>query len=275
MLENTLQKDNCLIHYWLKKNNNAPWVIFLHGAGADHQMFHDQLKANDKQFSTLVWDARGHGKSRPIGTKDFTIKLLVEDLVSIMEKEKIDKATFIGQSMGGNIAQEIAFYYPEKVESLILIDCTWNTQKLTLLEKWTIKVTPFILSIYPWKIMVKQSVKASSLKREVQAYLQNSFLSIGQEDFANIFYATAACLHTEENYHINKPMLIVCGEHDNTGNIKKIAPLWAKSEPNCEFHWIPNASHCANQDNPEVFNPLMTQFLQQNVLSIKNSKMRG
>ncbi|RAL21984.1 alpha/beta fold hydrolase [Thermoflavimicrobium daqui] len=265
LLEKTFQKDGCSIHYWLTPNQDAPWLIFLHGAGANHRMFKDQLKSLDEQFAVLLWDARGHGKSRPMGP-NFSIKLLMDDILSIMDKEMINKATFIGQSMGGNVAQEIAFYYPEKVENLILIGCTWNMQKLTFTEKLTIGLTPLIMSVYPWDLMVKQSIRASSVKYEVQEYLRNAFLSIGSHDFTKIFLATANCLHTEEDYKINKPILLVCGEHDNTGNIKKIAPIWAKSEPQCEFHWIPDAGHCANQDNPEEFNKLMTFFLRNKLL---------
>lgn len=255
-----MSKDGCDIHYWLTLNKGAPWLIFLHGAGADHHMFHDQIQMLDKHYSVLCWDARGHGQSRPMGA-NFSIKLLMEDLLTIMEQEKIDKATLIGQSMGGNIAQEVAFYCPEKIESLILIDCTWNMQKLTRRERLTIQLTPLLMPIYPWNLMVKQSIQASSVKSDVQEYLRNAFLSVGAKDFAKIFLATAACLHTEENYKFNKPILLVCGEHDNTGNIKKIAPIWAESEPQCEFHWISDAGHCANQDNPEEFNQLMTAFL--------------
>jgi pimeloyl-ACP methyl ester carboxylesterase len=68
-------------------------------------------------------------------------------------------------------------------------------------------------------------------------------------------------LHEDEDYYIDKPLLLICGEHDNTGNIKKIAKSWASREPKCEFHWIADAGHCANQDNPEAVNKLLLPFL--------------
>lgn len=50
---------------------------------------------------------------------------------------------------------------------------------------------------------------------------------------------------------------------DRHGNIKKIAPVWAKLESKCEFHRIPNAGHCSNQDNPKAFNSLLVSFLRK------------
>ena len=257
-----LTKDHCPIHYWITPNHKGPWLIFLHGAGADHRMFAKQVNELDPMHGILIWDARGHGLSRPMGA-DFSIKLLVEDLLAIMRIEGIEKATFIGQSMGGNTAQEMVFYYPDKVENLVLIDCACNTWKLSVGEKLALWMSPLIVKLYPWNAMIRQSARAGSVILEVQEYLIDSFSTVGEKDFKKIFLETAACLHEEKDYRINKPLLLVCGEHDDTGNIKKIAPQWAKQEPYCEFHWIENAGHCSNQDNPAAFNALLGQFLRR------------
>lgn len=220
--EKIVEKDGCNIHYWISVKLNAPWLIFLHGAGTDHRMFDNQISAVCDKFSILLWDARGHGLSRPMGN-GFSIKLLIDDLIEIMNIEGIDSATFIGQSMGGNTAQEMSFYHPERVKNLVLIDCTCNTMKLSWIERLLVNSTPFLLPIFPWKLLMNMSAQVSSIKPEVQSYLNETFGVVGKGDFTKIFTETAACLHYEKDYKINKPMLLVCGEFDNTGNIKKIS----------------------------------------------------
>ncbi|TCS95873.1 alpha/beta fold hydrolase [Hazenella coriacea] len=259
LLQRVVSRRGCDIHYWISHWRNRSWLIFLHGAGCDHEMFNEQLQLVNN-FNILLWDARGHGLSRPMG-ESFSIPLVLEDLVEIMNKEGIEQATFIGQSMGGNIAQEMAFYYPNKVEKLVLIDCTCNTMQLSSLEKFYLNITPLLIRLYPWSYLVNASVKASALNTDVQHYLRKVFNLVGKKDFVKIFLATAACLHDEEDYKINKPMLLVYGEKDRTGNIKKIAPTWAASEPQCQLVKIPNASHCSNQDNPTAFNKAIIEFL--------------
>lgn len=93
--EKTMNKDDCQLRYWVSDHGNGPWLGFLHGAGADHEMFNDQIKVIGKKFRVLIWDARGHGLSRPMG-ETFSIKRLVDDLIEMMERENIEKATFIG-----------------------------------------------------------------------------------------------------------------------------------------------------------------------------------
>lgn len=53
LFEKTMNRDGCNIHYWVSHNSNGPWVIFLHGAGADHEMFNDQLQILSEKFKVL------------------------------------------------------------------------------------------------------------------------------------------------------------------------------------------------------------------------------
>ncbi len=258
-LEKIMNKDGCDIHYWVS-GNKGPWLVFLHGAGADHEMFNDQLQVVSRKFKVLLWDARGHGLSRPMGTS-FTIKLLVEDLIEILDRENIDKATFIGQSMGGHTVQQVAFYYPSRVEYLVLIGCACNTMILSKLERFYFNMTPYIIPLCPWKYLMHEIVKESSIKPEVQNYLRKTLKKIGKRDFNKIFLETVACYHYDQKYRINKCILLVYGETDNTGNIKKIAPTWAAKENSCDMVKIDNASHCCNQDNPLKFNEVLMKFL--------------
>jgi hypothetical protein len=56
-------------------------------------------------------------------------------------------------------------------------------------------------------------------------------------------------------------MLLMVGDRDNTGNIRKVAPIWAKHEQQCTYVVIPNALHGANLDNPEFFHKTLLDFL--------------
>lgn len=260
LLNRILEKDGCKIHYWTVRQNGKPWLIFLHGAGLDHQMFADQLPVLRGRFSLLLVDARGHGLSRPMG-KEFCIQLFIDDLMMIMSQEKISKATFIGQSLGGNIAQEIAFFYPDKVESLVLIGCTCNTMKLSSLEGLLLKISPRILSYYPWHFLLKQIAEVSALSQPVRDYIKEAINTMGKKDFVHVFSQTLACLHNEDGYKIPKDVLLLCGKHDHTGNIKRVAPKWAELDPRYQFYFIEDAAHCANQDNPNEVNRILLNFL--------------
>lgn len=263
-IEKIYKKLGCPIHYWISKGKSKKWLIFLHGAGCDHKMFDKQLEYIPNKFSILIWDARGHGKSRPIG-EGFTFDILVNDIINIMDVEECRKAVFIGHSLGGNIVQEISFRYPARVESMVLIGCKKNTKRLRLSEKIEMKLTPASLKVYPWNALIKQNKKVSGFSKEVRDYIDKTYRSIGKDDFIRIFNEATKVYHYEKNYKINRPILYLYGEYDKTVDIKKDIDCWQKSEENCICHRIKGAAHNANQDNYNRVNDLIVKFLNNRV----------
>ncbi len=120
-----------------------------------------------------------------------------------------------------------------------------------------------MLKFYPAEMLKRQSVQASAVKKDVRAYLEDVFSNLSKEEFSTIFLETVGCLHEEPNYRIEHPLVLVHGEHDGTGNIKKGAQRWAAREPHCQYIVLPDAGHCANQDNPEFSNTILLNFCKE------------
>lgn len=252
---------NCEIHYWYRKGAEDKWVLFFHGAGVDHEMFEDQYQIFDDTYNIIAWDNRGHGLSKFDQKTKFCFKDMISDCKRLYEIYNINKAILIGQSMGGNLVQEIAYYNPELVERLVLIDCTKNTGRLTFMEKCSLKFARAIFSIYSWKVLIKQSADACGNKDSVKKYVRSCFERIDKETFIDLIIDLTGCLHYDPEFKFKVPVLLICGSDDKTGNIKKIAEPWAKSDSNCTLYFIPNAGHNSNQDNPEMVNTLIINFL--------------
>ncbi|MGC8487779.1 MAG: alpha/beta fold hydrolase [Clostridia bacterium] len=255
-----LERDGSPLHYWTGGNPAGDALVLLHGAGTDHRTFAPQLPALEEAFRLVAWDARGHGLSRPMGS-GFSFPLLREDLVAIMEREKITHAILVGHSMGGNLAQEVARTAPERVDALVLIDCTRNAGQQTWSEGVAARLAPRVLSWYPWGALVSAASHASSVNKEVRNYMTECFRVLGHADFTRIFLETARCVHPDPDYRFGKPMLILAGDQDPTGNVRKVADRWAQEEPCATHVLIPNAGHAAHQDNPAAVNEALETFL--------------
>ena len=257
----TFQNEGCKIHYWYKPGSSADFIILLHGAGCDHRMFDPQLPALDERYNLLLWDARGHGLSQLSSPKSFAFEDMLDDFFKLCEIHRISKAILVGQSMGGNLAQEILYRKPEMISKLILIDCTKNTGRLTTIEKLMLKLTKPILYCYPWKTLIRQSADACGNTEAVKQYVRDCFARMKKTDFIEVMMSLVACLHEDEAYRFPKPVLLLCGTDDRSGNIRKIAAPWAESDPNCILQMIENAGHNANQDNPDAVNQAICKFL--------------
>jgi pimeloyl-ACP methyl ester carboxylesterase len=255
---------DCKIHYWYRKGTSQRYVMLLHGGGIDHQMFETQIQAFDESFHLLIWDARGHGLSRLPAEKRFNFEDMIADCLQLYRLYDINQAILVGQSMGGNLAQEIAYRYPQKVERLVLIDCMRNTSSLTLIERLLIKLAGPIMYLYPMKTLIKQSAAACSNREDVRQYVREVLSQSTRREFIDIINATMACLHEDSNWRFPQPVLLLCGEDDKSGIIKKTVFPWAESDPQISLHIIDGASHNSNQDQPEVVNRLIAEFVGSN-----------
>jgi pimeloyl-ACP methyl ester carboxylesterase len=182
-------------------------------------------------------------------------------LIAILDELKVQQAILVGHSMGGNLHQEVVFHHPERVKALVMVDCTWNFQKLSRLEQFGLSMARPIFKIYPYRWTVDQSIALVTKSPEWRERLRTVVNRLTKDEFIQIMMAVAACLHYEPDYRIEKPLLMLVGDQDPTGNIRKVMPLWAKHEPACEFHVIPDALHAPNLDQPEKFLRYLIDFL--------------
>jgi len=261
---------DCEIHYWFKKGNSDIYVILLHGAGCDHVMFEKQADIFSDDYNIIAWDARGHGLSKLEKKRKFDFKDMYNDCLKLFEIQKIEKAIIIGHSMGGNLAQEIAYNYPEMVSKLILIDCTKNTQKLSIVEKIIIKSSRLIFTCYPWKTLIKQSANACGNTEYTKEYVKQCFEKIEKEDFIEIMMSLFTCLHEDSEFKFKQPLLLICGNDDKSGNIKKTMKHWAEKEK-IKLCMIKNAGHNSNQDNPDEVNKSILLFT-NSLKAVKSSR---
>jgi len=253
-----LERDGIKISYWTGGKNNAPLVVFTHGATIDHHEWDATLPIVGEHFRVLTWDVRGHGLSRPA---PFSFKEAMYDLLGILDQLHVEQAIFIGHSMGGNLHQEFVFHHPERVMGMVFLGCTWNFQKLTALESFSLSIAEPIFKMYPYNTLVNQSLSATATTKEAQELLRPAMESLSKEAFVQILMETSSCLHYVPDYKINKPLLLIVGDKDKTGNIRKVMPLWAKHESDCKFVVIPNAKHAANLDDPDFFHKEVVEFL--------------
>lgn len=92
-------------------------LIFIHGFGLDRRIWDDQFEEFSRRYSVLRYDLRGFGKSSAPPTEAYAHHI---DLHELMIQRGISKAHFIGLSMGGRVAIDLALSSPHLVASLIV-----------------------------------------------------------------------------------------------------------------------------------------------------------
>ena len=107
------------IHY--VEAGSGPTVILLHGLGGSTQVWQFNIAALAEKYHVVVPDQLGFGKSdKPL--VNYRIRTYVDFLDQFCKQLKIERATLIGNSMGGWIAAMFTAAFPDRVDKLVLVD---------------------------------------------------------------------------------------------------------------------------------------------------------
>jgi 3-oxoadipate enol-lactonase len=106
--------------YEIAGSDQAPVVVLHHPLATNLSIWDEITAALTPKYRVVRFDARGHGKTE--ATKGaYSFETLTADTVGLMDHLKIDRAHFLGLSMGGMVGQYLGLLYPQRVNSLTLV----------------------------------------------------------------------------------------------------------------------------------------------------------
>ena len=111
------------LYYEVHGKENRDWMVLISILGFDSSLWQFQVPEFAKEYRVLVFDNRGAGRSDKPDVP-YSIKMMADDTVGLMDQLGIKKAHIVGSSMGGFIAQEMGINYPERVRSLTLVSAS-------------------------------------------------------------------------------------------------------------------------------------------------------
>lgn len=262
LIQKSFTTNDAIIQYWTNNNTGKPLLFFLHGAAMDHQMFDQQYPVLTDQYHIVTWDARGHGKSRPV-KGNFDLNRLAKDCLGIIDDLNVSQCVLIGQSEGGMIAQEVYRLRPNSVKAIVTIGASPIMIPYTAFDIWLLKFSTDIIKLWPYAHFMKALALKTAVTLDVQKYAMQTVQNISKKDFLNIWGSVTSSLSRKgiADMHITIPLLITYGDKDTTGTVRKNNQRWKEYEPGAELVVIPDAGHNANQDNPLFFNTVLTTFL--------------
>lgn len=236
-------------------------VLFLHGAGADHVMFDEQVTAlRGAGHRIVTGDLRAHGQSRP-NTAEITGPRLVADVEALIAALDLDRPVLVGHSLGGNIAQELVRRSPTSYAGLVVIDATWNAGPLGWWQRRLLGLAAPTLRLIPASSLPGMMADASAVTAPARADLRRAFSVVPKREFLAIWRATTSFVVPRPADRTPVPLLLIRGERDRTGNIATAMPAWAAHEGVTEVV-IPDAGHVPSLDAPAAVTAALSAFLE-------------
>lgn len=111
-------RDGAEIHYEVR--GGGPPLVLLEGLGYGSWMWRNQVDALSRNHQLVMVDNRGISPSSPL-RGPYSIERFARDALATLDAEGIERASFLGVSMGGLIGQAVAAIAPQRVERLVLV----------------------------------------------------------------------------------------------------------------------------------------------------------
>ncbi len=122
--EHFIQTPSARLQY-LDWGGSGPPLILLHGLGDSPFIFMDLADTLRRSCRVIACARRGHAGS--VATDErYDNTALVGDLKTILDSLYLQKASFLGWSMGGNEITEFAIRYPERTDKLIYLEAGYD-----------------------------------------------------------------------------------------------------------------------------------------------------
>jgi len=244
------------------QSGEGPGLFLIHGIGAAKDAWRFIVPILSEFFTVITYDLRGHGKS-PVTNINFTLEDLILDLERIREKTKIEKAHFMGHSLGGMIAPAYAKKFPDNTISVGLLSTVAarsfedKNKVLNVIKKMEIEGISKTLSTLTNRWFTDNFIKNNSsiVNRRIKQVINTN-----SEVFLNVFRIYADIEMISWLKEINKPCLVMTGENDlgcSPTHNKKISSELVNSK----LVILPDVKHSILLEKPDETASNILKFL--------------
>ncbi len=257
-----VRANSILMNYEMKGEGSN--LVLIHGAGDNLNMWYHQVPVFSEGYRVITYDVRGSGNTEsPEG--EYSLELFAVDVYELMKALNVSNGYFLGYSMGGRIALELAIKHPEMVGGLILANTPVMAVRHTPEEQNRRPMIPSIESKGHMKTFAEmmaasafspdfRTTNQAEFDRYVSVKMQNK-----PEGISRLMRSLGGLSQPPEVNKLKCPVLIIVGENDALINVK-MGTRAKEMIPNSELMVLPSG-HASAIEAPERFNQVVLDFL--------------
>lgn len=253
--------NDVTLHYQvISAPEDKPTIVFSNSLGTDFRIWRDCIVRLVGDVSIVMYDKRGHGLS-DVGKSPYKLDDHVNDLAGLMDHLGISNAIICGLSVGGMIAQGLAFMRPDLVRAMVLCD---TAAKIGTKEMWQERIDA-----------VKESGLSVILESTMERWFSPAFHKERADDlegYKNMFtrqpvdgYLGTAVALSEADLRlaavdVKVPTICIVGDQDGS-TPPDVVLATAKLIPEARYEVIKNAAHLPCIEQPEILVEVIRAFM--------------
>ncbi|AFY33489.1 alpha/beta fold hydrolase [Calothrix sp. PCC 7507] len=255
-------------------------MLMLHGFPEFWYSWRHQIPEFAKYFQVVALDLRGYNDSdKPLEQSAYVMSEFVKDIQGVITGLGYKKCILVGHDWGGAIAWNFAYDHPQKVEKLIILNLPHPAkfaQGLRTLPQLLRSAYIFFFQL-PWipELFIKSSNyqaiervfkgmavdKSAFMQGDIDAFKEAAAKPLALTAMLNYYRNIFQQRILEKNWRILEvPTLMIWGEED-TALGKELTYDTQTYVREFQLKYIPNCNHWVQQEQPELVNLYMREFL--------------
>jgi pimeloyl-ACP methyl ester carboxylesterase len=264
-----------------RQAGSGPVIVLVHGITSTSETWERVMPTLAKRFTVLAPDLLGHGGSaKPRG--DYSLGAYASGIRDMMVALGHERASFAGHSLGGGVAMQLAYQFPERCERLVLIDSGGLGSEVNLLLRMaTLPGAELVLPLLASERVLGAGRGVGHLFGKLGLRVRTDIAEMARGHASlNEASARSAFVHTlrtiidplgqrvsaHDRLYLaeNVPFLIVWGARDS---IIPVSHAHAVHErvPTSRLEIFENAGHFPHMDDPQRFIELLEEFIDETV----------
>ena len=252
-----------MLTYEIVDNQADEWVVFIHGLGGSTATWKKQIESFSENYNLLLLDLPGHGRNAEKRIYKVDTQKLHDGIRETLDHLHIERAHFVGLSLGTIVIANFAIHYPDYVETIILGGSTLKLsgiyKRALILANRIKRLVPyeFLYQFFAWFMMPRKSHKKS------RAIFLREVVKLHKETlFAWMDYLMCT-LNPEKMLSkldfLGKKILFISGAEDHC--FIRDAKSIARKMKSTEIRIIKKCGHVCSIENWKAFNRIALEYL--------------
>jgi pimeloyl-ACP methyl ester carboxylesterase len=256
---------------------SGPVIVLVHGITSTSRTWANVLPALAEHFTLIAPDLLGHGESaKPRG--DYSLGAYASGIRDLLIALGHERATFVGHSLGGGVAMQLAYQFPEHCDRLVLVSSGGLGREITaLLRAASLPGSELVLPLLVNEQLIAAGRAVGRLLGRIGLRVHTDVgevlrghASLADGEARSAFLHTLRTIVDPRGQRVNAsdrlylaqavPFLLVWGERDPIIPVEH-ARAAQRLVPGSRLEIFPNAGHFPHLDDPLRFVRVLTDFM--------------
>jgi pimeloyl-ACP methyl ester carboxylesterase len=272
--------------YYRVDGTEGPWLVCSNGIGVSVFFWEPFAMAMRHRFRVVRWDWRGHGRSdSPRDPDDISVATCVDDMEALIDGLGIEQAVLVGHSMGGQVGFEYYRRHPEKVAALVptlataghAVETFFDTRASLVglsIFKNAVRAAPRLVTgalrplltsgVAEKLARLVHIVDPALAPHELMVPYMEHLMRMDLRTYVTLAESIQAHDASDMLHTVAVPTLVIAAEKDLFTPLR-LAREMAARIPKSELLIIPNGTHAALIEQPDLLSLRVAKFLDERV----------